>query len=260
MRPSPTRPTIMPARAPEMVAIPILWGSVLLAATLAAVAAWLLGESGLGRVAPEKTDVMLMGVKLHDVTTATVRAAELRSAVVIFASFGGVLGLATGLAGGLTGRSLRTSALAALVGLVAGGAAGGLAPVGVLPAYHSLASGGFPEPLTALVAHAGIWAPIGAAAGLALGLGLGGRGRALRALTGGVFGALLGAVAFDVVGALAFPLDETSRPVSTTALSRLVARLLAAVPSAAVALAAASGRGAEYQRTASERPPSSNPL
>ena len=230
---------------PETFAGQTPWGPVLLAATLAAVAAWLLGESGLVRIAPETTDVVLMGVKLREVTTETVRAAELRSAVVIFAAFGGMLGLATGAAGGLPLlQPTRRTATAALVGLVAGCATGGFAPVGVLPLYHRLVAGGFPEPLTSLVAHAGIWVPIGAAAGLALGLGLGGRGRVLRALAGAVAGALLGAVAFDVVGALAFPLDQTSRPISTGAGSRLVARLLAAVPASAVALAAATRRGA----------------
>jgi hypothetical protein len=219
----------MATRNHETVSGRTLWVPVLLAATLAAVFAWLVGESGLARVAPEQADVMLMGVKLHDVTPETVRAAELRSTAIVFAAFGGLLALATGAAGGLVCRSPQK------------GAAAGLATAVALPLYSRLVADGTSESLTALVAHAGIWVPIGAVAGLALGAGVGGWGRVLRPAAGAAAGALLGAVAFDVVGALAFPLDGTTGPVSTSALSRLAARLFAAIPAAAAALAAIGG-------------------
>jgi hypothetical protein len=228
-------------RNPEQVSGLTLWASVLLAATLAAVVAWLLGESGLARIKPEQADVMLMGVKLHDVTPETARAAELRSTEIVFAAFGGLLALATGAAGGLVSRSPRKGAAAGLAGLAGGAAVGGLATAVALPLYSRLVADGWSELLTALVAHAGIWVPIGAVAGLALGAGLGGWRRVLRAAAGAAAGALLGAVAFDVLGALAFPLDGTNGPVSTSALSRLAARLFAAIPAAAAALAASGG-------------------
>ena len=75
----------------------------------------------------------------------------------------------------------------------------------------------------------GIGAAIGAAAGAAFGLGLGGRNHLLRPLLGGLLGGIAGVVVYEMVGLLAFPLDETTRPISATWSTRLLARLAVAI-------------------------------
>ena len=67
----------------------------------------------------------------------------------------------------------------------------------------------------------------------------------MSALFGGLLGAAVGAVAFEVVGALAFPLALTTRPIPVTWGSRLVAHLLVAVCAAAGAAVAARERASE---------------
>ena len=78
-----------------------------------------------------------------------------------------------------------------------------------------------------MLVHGGIWGPIGAAGGLAFALGLGGGPRsAFRATLGGLVGASLGTVLFEIVGAWFFPLAKTAYPIAVGAGARLTARLL----------------------------------
>jgi hypothetical protein len=90
-----------------------------------------------------------------------------------------------------------------------------------------------------LLIHGGLWTSIGAAAGLAFGVGLGGRGRIARMLLGGVLGAIAGTMVYDVAGALIFPLAQTGRPLSATWGSRLFAHVAVAFLVAACVAAAA---------------------
>ena len=82
--------------------------------------------------------------------------------------------------------------------------------------------------------------PAGMAGGLAMGVGLGPgtRGRLVAAAAGGLLGATLGAVAYELVGALAFSLDKTHLPISAAATTRALACVLAAGPAS---LGAATG-------------------
>ena len=56
----------------------------------------------------------------------------------------------------------------------------------------------------AILILGGIWPIIGAAGGAAFGIGLGQPGHVLRALLGGLLGALAGLLVYEIVGALAF--------------------------------------------------------
>jgi hypothetical protein len=74
---------------------------------------------------------------------------------------------------------------------------------------------------------------LGALAGLAFAVGLGERPLWVRALTAGFIGALVGAVAFELIGAVAFPGAKTDDPISRTWATRLMARLLVTAATAA---------------------------
>jgi hypothetical protein len=99
-----------------------------------------------------------------------------------------------------------------------------------------------------LLLHAGLWAGIGAAGGLALGLGLAGRLRTWQSALGGLLGAIGGGLVFDFMGAFAFPLEERGLPTSSTARTRLLAQLFVAV------LAAAGAAWAAWRTRASHGP------
>jgi hypothetical protein len=90
--------------------------------------------------------------------------------------------------------------------------------------------------------------------GLAFGLGLGANRRRLaRAAIGGLIGAALGAAVFELLGAVAFPLANTPRPLALTWTARLVARLLvaslAAIGAAAMIASEPATRSDVIQRT-----------
>ena len=85
-----------------------------------------------------------------------------------------------------------------------------------------------------MLVHGRIWGGVSLAAGLAFGLGLGGgRSSIARAAAGGLLGALLAALLFEAIGAIAFPMAATTRPLSLTPGSRLLAKLLVSILSSA---------------------------
>jgi hypothetical protein len=89
------------------------------------------------------------------------------------------------------------------------------------------------EMTSSLLVHGGTWGAVGAAGGLAFGIGLGGRGRAARALLGGLIGAVLGAILYELIGALALPGAKIMQPISEARVVRLLAQVLAVIPAAA---------------------------
>ena len=168
-------------------------------------------------------------------STPETKAAAVRVTLTrLQAIFGGLLGMALG-AAGAAGRSVKAALVAGLVGGVLGAALGAGSPAVVLPVYERYRQAHDSDLTASMVMHASLWGGIGAAAGLGLGIGLGGRWRPWRGALGGLVGALAGAVLFDLVGALAFPLDETGLPDPTSARARLMGRLVVAAAVAALA-------------------------
>ncbi len=207
-----------------------VWALALTAGVIAGFASWLIGETIHGRFAPPdgRTGVRLSPTQIKSLRTAR-NAAEAFEATIAFGALGAVLGLALGLAGGCARRSAQGALIAAIAGTIFGGAAGAIVPRVILPIYYWLHNPDRDDLMLAVLTHGGNWCVIGAAAGAAFGIGLGGRGRTLRALLGGLLGATAGALVYEIVGALAFPLDGTSEPVSATWVTRLFARLAVAI-------------------------------
>ena len=166
-------------------------------------------------------------------TVATETVAATRNGALAFGVLGLFLGGCLGLAGGLARRSSFAVAAGGL-GSVLGFAAGVGASLALLP--FCIASR-FRHPdnelVISFVMHCAIWGLVGALAGLAFAVGLGERPLWVRALTAGFAGALVGAVAFDLIGAVAFPGAKTDDPISQTWVTRLMARLLVTLATAA---------------------------
>ncbi len=213
----------------------------LLAGLLAGLATWGVDEVGLLRVAPQRRAVNTMGTIVSAETTETRSAALLRTAALTYGFLGAAVGVALGVAGGLRVGPVRlASAVAA--GLLLGALAGGILPFAVIPLYVRAVEGAVEELVPSILMHWGLWTLIGAAGGLALGVGLGGRARAIAALCGGALGAIVGTVLYDLIGALALPLDETGQPFSATRLSHLLCFVLVATSAAVGAGLLARGR------------------
>jgi hypothetical protein len=224
-----------------------LWGMVLGAGIVAGLAASLGGEASLNTIKPRAHAAISRGLVLGLSSRREIAAADAKNAGVAFALLGASIGAALGLAGGLIRRSGRAAAKAALFGLVAGTLVSAVLSLALLPAYN-IYKAKHPDEASKdltlpLLIHASIWSGAGAVAGWALAIGLGAKEQRARFALGGLAGAALGASAYDLIGAFAFPWDQTTNFVSSTWETRLVARLAVAILAAAgAAMAADSDR------------------
>jgi hypothetical protein len=215
-------------------------------------ASWLIGETLHGRFNPRAAAAS--GPRpTAEITARFVREAQgaaTLEATIAFGALGAVLGLTLGLAGGFARGSAPAAWRAAMVGSILGGAAGAGMSWALLPIYFRILDPDHGDLILAIGIQGGIWPVIGAAGGTAFGIGLGDRSRAVRALLGGLLGALAGVLVYEMVGAVMFPLDKTSNPLSATWGTRLFARLalttLASAGAARGALEPVNGTSPSY--------------
>jgi hypothetical protein len=216
-----------------------LWTWALAAGVLAGLLSWAGGEAAWKGVRSAQTPKIVPFPTEEDHNRVIRGMAA--STAVSFIQQGAILGAVLGLAGGLARRSGRAGLVAALLGGLIGAAAAAAAAYGLLPVYFRNVAPENDTLTLPLLTHGGIWAAIGAATALAFGLGLGGRDRWARAALGGLLGGLVATMVYDLVGAVAFPIDKTSQPVSATIVTRLFAQLAVAVCVAAGAALCARG-------------------
>jgi hypothetical protein len=234
-----------------------LWLWALAAGLAAGLAAAVGGEAAHGRFQPvikyPANWDQISAFDKPDIVSALMRketpGAEAKNTAVAYGLLGATLGGALGLAGGLARRSGRAALTATLVGALTGAATGAALSVATTPVFFQRLD---PESgmTLGLLIHAGIWVPIGAAAGLAFGVGLGGPRSIALALLGGLAGAVLGTFAYELVNALAFPNARLDRPVPDDWQSRILAVFSVAV---FTALGAALGLGERRRKV--ESPP-----
>jgi hypothetical protein len=207
---------------------------VALGGLVAGLAAFGIGEATYKRIPARQVMLNTMGTIAPAITSETQSEADVRNAALAFAVLGACLGGCLGLAGGLARRSGLATAAAGLLGLLLGAGLAVGVSLGSLKAFAEarMTYSEYDLPLSMLM-HGLIWGLSGAAAGLAFAVGRGGWRRLAPATAAGFAGAVLGAIASDLIGAFAFPMADTGDPVSTTWASRLVARLLVALATAA---------------------------
>jgi len=234
--PEPNAPSVAgsvePSQEPASVArrkVPALLVA-LIAGIVASGLTWVAGEAFRNRFQAEVEGDPSRGPTASQVSAEAVYMAEMKNGVLVYGLQGGLLGLLLGLAGGFGRGSARAAVVAGVVGLVGGGALGTLVSWGLIPPLLRNINPLSDDLLQPMLAHAGLWSPIGAAVGLAFGLGYGGeRNRVLSAIAGGFLGALLAVVIYEVLGAVVFPLDRTTRPIAASSVARLVAHALLGV-------------------------------
>ena len=217
----------------------------------AGIISWLAGEAILESYRSVLDPKIRRGVDPGDVRRFA--RALLTSASATFTALGAILGLGLGLAGGLARRSASGGARAALLGCVVGSAAGVSASLLVLPNFFRAHDPQSQDLALPLITLGSIGLAVGAAGGLAFGVGLGGRDRWLKSLVGGLVGAGLGTVVYEVVGAIAFPAGKTELPISHTLATRAMFHVL-------VAASAAVGSALALGLTTGKRDPAFDPL
>jgi hypothetical protein len=225
------------------------WLLLVAAGLLSGLLAAGIGEATHDYFAPEETVHELQGNKFMQFTPETKLVATMKNGALGNAVLGGVLGLALGLAGGLARRSTSRAALAGLLGLFLGAILGAILSRGAIPLFYyskKFTVSSETDLGVAFALHAGVWAILGAAGGLAFAVGLGGRTRMSHALFGGLLGGLVGTMLYDVIGAVFFPLADTAEPIAATWETRALARFLVPVFTALVlgrfSLAQSQGR------------------
>ena len=164
---------------------------------------------------------------------------EIENAALHYGILGASLGLSLGLAGGILRRSVNGAAASGIIGASVCGAAAAVASLALVPLFFKYYHQDQPNLLLPVLVRGGIFVVIGSLAGLSLTLGLGSKGNAapmVGVALAGAIGALCGAVANEVVYAIAFPLARSESPVSSEPASRLLAHSLVAI-SIALAIA-----------------------
>jgi hypothetical protein len=210
---------------------------VMLGGVLAGLVAFGIGEATYGIFRTVLVQQNLQGTIIWVPSLATNSAAVAKNGALAFGALGACLGLCLGVAGGLARRSTPAAVRGGLLGAVLGSAAGAGLSLPLLPWFYQAEKDYFEyELILSLSMHAFIWGVLGAVAGLAFAVGRG-EGRLIgRALPAGGLGGLLGAITFDLIGAMFFAAAETGEPISETWQTRLMARLMVTMGTAAVIL------------------------
>ena len=148
-----------------------------------------------------------------------------QNAAVAYALTGAILSLILGVTAGCFPRrfSIRRVLAAGLAGIVLGASIAAASSYGLTPIYFNRM--GTADVTLSLLIHLGIWTAVGAASGVAFGVGSGSQDVLVRSLVGGITGAALGTLLFDISGAF-LPLAHTERPLSEEAGTRLVANIV----------------------------------
>ncbi len=223
----------------------------LAAGLLGGVAAWLAGEA----ILHSYRDVLNPQVKREVDAEAVHRfaRAQLTSARDTYTALGAIVGFSLGLAGGLARRSASAGAKAALVGGLLGAIAAASISLLVVPHFFKTHDPQSQDLMLPMLTVGSICSVIGGAGGLAFGVGVGGRGRWMKSLLGGLVGAALATVAYELIGAVAFATDKADLPISEAVATRAMLCLLVALFAAA---GSALGLGLTFRKPNASPPTS----
>lgn len=219
---------------------------VLGAGLLAGAMTWLVGEATVATFRPKMEVMNTPAGRMTGATVEEVVRTDVKNATLAFVVQGACLGLAMGLAGGLARHSAGAGIGAGVAGGILGAALAFGASAALQPVYYSNRELDRVDPgLTVpMLVHGGIWGAVGLAGGLAFGLGRGGGPSSIaRTAVGGLIGGVLAACLFEATAAMAFPEAATTRPLSRTSGSRLMARMMVALLAAAGIVALVGGGG-----------------
>ena len=207
----------------------------MLAGVVAGLASFGIGEKIYRIIQPRLVDQIAARSGNHVMrpTFETRVVADTSNASLAFGTLGFCLGGLLGLVGGLARRSTVAADLGGVVRRGLGHWRGRGASPRVLPVFlRALDDYQVDNMLIPMLMHGLIWGLIGASAGLAFAVGLGERRLVGHALMAGLVGALLGSIAFDLVGGVLYVNDWTVKPISESWQTRLMARVMVTIGTA----------------------------
>ena len=224
---------VVPKKGPGRV---LFWVCLVSAATCAGLVAWAAGEMTLNFFRPTPREIG-SGVAAYTPTDNTPyllakRRVAIQNAALHYGILGASVGLALGMAGGSLRPSVKNAVACALGGASACGAGAVIASLALVPVFFNYYHHDQPSLLLPVLIRGAIFVVIGSMAGLSLALGLGWKFSAApmaRVALAGATGAVCGAIANEVVYALAFPLARSESPIPSEPASRLLAHLVVAV-------------------------------
>jgi hypothetical protein len=212
-----------------------VWLYALFSGMLAAVIAWAADERANrsihweGRVQAEQgAERIQLELSPAELLLESRNIAETKNTALAMGIFGAALGLTLGAAGGLSRRSPPAAAVSGMIGFLVGAAVGAAVPLQLLPLFYRSAFRP-PNPAFPALVHTVMYASIGGVGGLAFGYGLSGPSGAAKGFLAGSLGAILGAITYNVVHTIAFPLEWDLSPMSGKGGSRLLAHLCVAL-------------------------------
>ncbi len=209
-----------------------VWAIALAAGVAAGLGAWLLGELVHDFFRPQVFPVRVALTTYIQPTLASLNAADLKNAALVFTVLGGATGLVMGAGGGLAVRSPLRGLTVGLGGLVAGGAAGALGSLGLFPFFSRQAVPNPNDLLWPILIHAGVWMAIGTVGGAAFAVGMRCGRRVFNSAIGACLGALLATLVFHGLSEGFFLDSPSTVMVATSTWVRLLAVILVTVLSA----------------------------
>jgi hypothetical protein len=206
---------------------------LVLAGAVAGLVAFGIGEKTRELIPADKVKMVLMGNVTMVSDWKTTAVAERRNGAITFGALGLCLGASLGIVGGLARRSAAGALMGGLLGSMLGLAIGAGVSYVLLPRFIAARFDHVEyDFLISMGMHGLLWGLPGAAAGLAFAVGLGDIRRWIPSLAAGLFGAMLGAVAYEFIGATLFVTADTGKPISDAWATRLLAPLLVCVGTA----------------------------
>jgi len=199
---------------------------LLLFPLLAGIASWALAEQ-TGNLAQVPLELSSKNYQFAELNAATIKVNVINGAM-IYGGLGLLVSLAIVLAvvasGAGSGRIPVSLIMAILLGIL-----GGALPCLVVMPLQYQSRNDDPSVLDLtmpLVYHAGLWLPLGLAAGLAFGYARTASPKAgMSEAVNGLVGALIGTLFYEFIGAILLPMDKTVEPVAATPQARMLAHL-----------------------------------
>ena len=210
---------------------------VLTAGLLSGLISFGIGEAIYNLIPPQRVPqkIRMSNIEVLLPSHHTENAAAAKNAALAFGLLGTCLGGLLGMAGGLARQSKSATVTAGLLGAALAAALGAGVSLALLPYGLQAQLDHTDNDLAiALAMHCLSWGPLGAAAGLAFAVGLGQKGMAIQTVTAGLTGALAGTICFELIGTVFFSHAGTIYPIAITWPTRLMARLLVTIGTAAI--------------------------
>lgn len=206
---------------------------LVLSGILAGAVAFGIGEKTHNLIPVESHPTDLQGSTVMQSDWKDRNAAATKNGAITYAVLGLCLGAGLGIAGGIARRSAPRAAVGGVLGAILSAGLGSALAWLTLPWFlEAQLDHDDLEMLVSLGMHALHWGILGACAGLTFMVALGEYRQSAAAMVSGLIGAVLGTLAYDLIGGGLLPMAGTDHPIAETWPARLLACMLVSLGTA----------------------------